>query len=187
MNSLKLRIVNPLGLHARASLHVVRVGMTFFPDADVVVIRSTAVQRSQFCHHEANAKSIMSVMMLCAPFREEIEFLSFMPREEWRLYCQALLTLHYTLLSPNDRTHAYKRMDAIDEKRAAGIEDFIAELQASKVLPDSRPFFEYVEGSADGIPLRHEDRRQNDWLLQPLTPFLRVQFPDELLRRSQCR
>lgn len=57
-----LKIVNPLGIHARAASKFVKLAKTF--DAEVRLRRGTS---------DADGKSIMSVMLLAAPVGSEVQ------------------------------------------------------------------------------------------------------------------
>jgi phosphotransferase system HPr (HPr) family protein len=77
MNSIRYRIVNPWGVHARSAAFITSVANVCAKDWEVV-----ATVRGQ----EADAKSIMSLMMLAASYQSEIEFFSLMPDENWPIY-----------------------------------------------------------------------------------------------------
>lgn len=59
----KLKIINKLGLHARASMKLVNLASGF--KSQIFIL---------YKNHKANAKSIMNVMVLAATKGSEIEF-----------------------------------------------------------------------------------------------------------------
>lgn len=60
----KLKIINKLGLHARASMKLVNTASRF--QSDIII---------KYKNHEVNAKSIMNVMILAVGLGEEIELI----------------------------------------------------------------------------------------------------------------
>lgn len=58
-----VKVVNPLGLHARAAAQLVRIASRF---------RSKIIIEKKDGSVEANAKSILSVLMLAAPVGSEL-------------------------------------------------------------------------------------------------------------------
>lgn len=58
----KIKIINKLGLHARASMKLVNLASEF--DSQIFIL---------YKNHKANAKSIMNVMVLAATKGTEIE------------------------------------------------------------------------------------------------------------------
>jgi phosphocarrier protein HPr len=80
MRRTRVTLVNPLGLHARAAGRLVDVACTFEARCEV-----------QYARRSADAKSIMSVMLLAASCGEVIEISTHGPDEEDAL--QALETL----------------------------------------------------------------------------------------------
>jgi len=86
MNSIRYKITNPWGLHARSSACVVSIASTCSASWEVI-----AIARGK----EVNAKSIFELMSLGAPYGAEIEFLSMMPNEYWVLFTQSLESLFF--------------------------------------------------------------------------------------------
>ena len=62
MNSIRITIVNPLGLHARPAAKVVDCAARYSSDIKI-----------HYQEQAINAKSIMSVLMLAAPCGAELE------------------------------------------------------------------------------------------------------------------
>lgn len=90
MNSETYKVINPLGLHARASAILVDSISKFFPKDEVVIINLNNKM-------EGNAKSIMSTMMVCAAFGHEVEFLSSMSDENFEVFKKVVSRLFITL------------------------------------------------------------------------------------------
>ncbi len=67
----KLKLINKLGLHARAAAKLVQLGETF--KSEIKITKDNV---------EANGKSILSVLLLAAPVGTELAFIIQGPDEE---------------------------------------------------------------------------------------------------------
>lgn len=59
----KITLINKLGLHARASMHLVNTASRYQSEIKIT-----------FQNKTINAKSIMNIIILAAPFGSELEF-----------------------------------------------------------------------------------------------------------------
>lgn len=151
MNSIRYRVVNPFGLHARASVFIVAIANACAKDWEVVI----ATRGS-----EGDAKSIMSVMMVAAGYGTEIEFLSLMPDQNWAQFTASLECLFYVTDHEGDKVHAYQPVERII--KLASKEDFPPcmaiqrALQSRSAHYNCGPFFERIDddAAADDSPSR---------------------------------
>lgn len=104
MNSIRYRVTNPWGLHARPSAFLSQVANTCAKDWEVV-----ASCRGK----EVNAKSIMGLMMLAAGPGSEIELLSLMPEEQWLQFTASLEALFYVIDHKGDKANAYEPVERV--------------------------------------------------------------------------
>ena len=154
MNSIRYRIVNPWGVHARSAAFITAVANVCAKGWEVV-----ATVRGQ----EGDAKSIMSLMMLAASYQSEIEFFSLMPDENWGQFTASLESLFYVTEHAGDKVHAY---DAIERVVKLAYRDgrlscvaIQRELKAEASKFASAPFFERIE-----------EARPQDEALAPAAP-----------------
>jgi phosphocarrier protein HPr len=151
MNSIRYRIVNPWGLHARSAAFIASVANTCANDWEVV-----AAVRDQ----EVDAKSIMSLMMLAASYDSEIEFLSLMPDENWNQFTASLESLFYVTDHKGNKVHAYGAVERVikltNKEGQLSCLSIQRDLEAESSKFDSAPFFERMEKSShqgqDALP-----------------------------------
>ena len=104
MNSIRYRIQNPWGLHARSSAFVVRVAQSCAAHWEVI---------ASVRENECDAKSIMHLMELGAGYGTEIEFLSLMPDEQWVQFISGLEALFYVTDHEGNKANAYEPVERI--------------------------------------------------------------------------
>ena len=146
MNSIHYRMANPWGLHARSAAYVVLVAKTCAPHWEVIAT-------ARGC--EADAKSIMSVMMLAAGYGTEIEFFSLMPDEHWAQFTASLESLFFITDHQGNKANAYAPVEEI--LKIVGSQDSSCATIRSEMLTRSskyncRPFFERLEPEANRLP-----------------------------------
>jgi phosphotransferase system HPr (HPr) family protein len=137
MNSIRYRIQNPWGLHARSSAFVVRVIETCAAQWEVI---------ASVRENECNAKSIMSLMKLGAAYGTEIEFLSLMPDELWVQFTSSLEALFYVVDHNGNKANAYEPVEKILTQANAQSQPSCSiirnQLQSRSVKYNCGPFFE---------------------------------------------
>jgi phosphotransferase system HPr (HPr) family protein len=143
MNSVRYRVANPMGLHARACALIVSAVQMCARGWEVV-----ASVRGQ----EHDASSIIGVMSLAAACGTEIELLSLMPDEQWRDFTHTLESLFYVTQGTSHREFNYEPcQDVLRELlRRDQVSCQLVHDELSKLSPhyDCGPFFERVGAAA---------------------------------------
>src|SRR4030095_11577079 len=104
MNSIRYRIVNPWGVHARSAAFITAIANVCAKGWEVV-----ATVRGQ----EGAAKSIMRLMMRAETYQSEIEFFSLMPDENWGQFTASLESLFYVTEHAGNKVHAYDAIERV--------------------------------------------------------------------------
>jgi phosphotransferase system HPr (HPr) family protein len=143
MNSIRYRIVNPWGVHARSAAFITSVANVCAKNWEVV-----ATVRGQ----EGDAKSIMSLMMLAASYQSEIEFFSLMPDENWSQFTASLESLFYVTEHAGNKVHAYDAVERVvklaNSEGQLSCVSIQRELEAEASKFASAPFFERIEDAS---------------------------------------
>jgi len=172
MNSIRYRMTNPWGLHARSAAYVVLVAKTCAPHWEVIAT-------ARGC--EADAKSIMSVMMLAAGYGTEIEFFSLMPDEHWAQFTASLESLFFITDHQGNKATAYAPVEEI--LKIVGGQDPSCAAIRSKMLSHSskyncRPFFERLEPEANRLADTGDVAQRGAWSIVTVDTFISYDSKD---------
>ena len=103
MNSVRYRIANPWGLHARPCAFIVSIAVTCGREFEVVAVSARGT--------EADAKSVVNFDAVRADYGSELEFMSLMPTERWTHFTGSLESLFFVLDHRGNKMNAYDPRD----------------------------------------------------------------------------
>lgn len=175
MNSIRYRIANPWGLHARSSAYVVSVANACAKDWEVVIAKHG---------REANGKSIMSIMMLAASYGNEIEFLSLMPDDNWAQFTASLESLFFLTDHHGNKVNAYEPVERVikfaNRDEYPSCVTIQRELQARSTKYNCGPFFERIDdnGCAPHKAVDTAEKERAPFAFQKIDTFISYDSKD---------